>query len=79
MENTEKRTSPQGAGKSVVRTGRMTLWQAFKLRLYPLAKNVRYARSVPEAAHLLTTGEWFVSDAIIPLEGEPYLILMRIG
>lgn len=79
MESAEKRTSPQGAGKPVVKTGKTTLWHAFKARLYPLADSVRYVRSVPEAAQLLNTGEWFVSDAIIPLEGEPYLILMRIG
>ena len=54
-------------------------WAAVKPSLWGQVKEVQYAHSIPEAAMLLQTGKWFVSEAIIRPDDGSYLVLMRVA
>ncbi len=81
MDANAMKTSPQreAARKPIVKGEGANVWQAVKPTLWWHAKEVRYARSILEAAELLQTGKWFVSEAIIRPEDGSYLILMRVA
>lgn len=78
MESNVQKTSPQSrTARKPVLPG--NIWSAVKALLWGHVKEVQYAHSILEAATLLQTGEWFVSEAIIRPDDGSYLVLMRIA
>ena len=78
MDSKVQKTSPQSrTARKPVLPG--NIWAAVKPRLGRQVKEVQYAHSILEAAMLLQTGKWFVSEAIIRPDDGSYLILMRVA
>lgn len=78
MESKAQKTSPQSrTERKPVLPG--NIWAAVKPSLWGQVKEVQYAHSILEAAMLLQTGKWFVSEAIIRPDDGSYLILMRVA
>lgn len=78
MESKAQKTSPQSrTARKPVLPG--NIWAAVKPSLWGQVKEVQYAHSILEAAMLLQTGKWFVSEAIIRPDDGSYLILMRVA
>lgn len=78
MESKAQKTSPQSrTARKPVLPG--NIWAAVKPSLWGQVKEVQYAHSILEAAMLLQTGNWFVSEAIIRPDDGSYLILMRVA
>ena len=78
MDAMARKTSPQHeTARKPAMPG--NIWDAVKPSLWGQAKEVQYAHSILEAAMLLQTGKWFVSEAIIRPDDGSYLILMRVA
>lgn len=78
MKSKVQKTSPQSrTARKPVLPG--NIWAAVKPSLWGHVKEVQYAHSILEAAMLLQTGKWFVSEAIIRPDDGSYLVLMRIA
>ena len=78
MDSKLQKPSPQSrTARKPVLPG--NVWAAVKPSLWGQVKEVQYAHSILEAAMLLQTGKWFVSEAIIRPDDGSYLILMRVA
>lgn len=78
MDSKLQKTSPQSrTTRKPVLPG--NIWAAVKPSLWGQVKEVQYAHSILEAAMLLQTGKWFVSEAIIRPDDGSYLVLMRVA
>ena len=78
LDSKVQKTSPQSrTARKPVLPG--NIWAAVKPSLWGQVKEVQYAHSILEAAMLLQTGKWFVSEAIIRPDDGSYLILMRVA
>ena len=78
MDSKLQKASPQSrTTRKPVLPG--NIWATVKPSLWGQVKEVQYAHSILEAAMLLQTGKWFVSEAIIRPDDGSYLILMRVA